>query len=207
MAPRHLQRAGDLWVPTAHNLGVYHFFALLARAAATEKYHLIQHPWQSPRHLIIWWEGGMLAERRYRYKGGWRHLRPDGAGSFRADATLFRFWLEWDQGSMNLSDLTLKFMSYETYLASGAWREALDRVIPHLLIVVQDVGQLRRMQKAATMASANYISPSDGVGVVPLKSSITLVSRLNESGPLAPIWWSLLPAISTPTPSTFYFSG
>jgi hypothetical protein len=204
---RHSQCVENLWVPTAHNLGVYHFFALLARAATVENYHLAQEPLQSPRHRLIWWEVGMLAERRYRYKGGWHQLRPDGAGSFRADAKLFRFWLEWDQGSMNLSDLILKFMSYETYLASGAWREALDRVIPHLLIVVQDVGQLRRMQKAATMASANYISPSDGVGVVPLKSSITLVSRLNESGPLAPIWWSLLPAISTPTPSTFYFSG
>ncbi|HEY7341298.1 MAG TPA: replication-relaxation family protein [Ktedonobacterales bacterium] len=206
-ASRHPQRGEDFWVPTVHDLGVYHFFALLARAAAAENYHLSQEPLQSAQHRLIWWEVGMLAERRYRYQGRWHHLRPDGAGCFRADAKLFRFWLEWDQGSMNLSDLTRKFMSYYTYLASGAWREAFDRVNPHLLVVVQSFGQLRRMQRAAATASASYKSPSGGVSTLPLKASITLAGRLDESGPLAPIWWPLLPATSAPTPSTFYSSG
>ena len=206
-ASKHPQHVENLWVPTAHNLGVYHFFALLARAAAAENYHLSQEALQSARHRLIWWDVGMLAERRYRYQGRWHHLRPDGAGCFRANAKLFSFWLEWDQGSMNLSDLTRKFISYYTYLASGAWRETFDRVFPHLLVVVQSFGQLRRMQRAAATASASYKSPSGGVSTLPLKASITLAGRLDESGPLAPIWWPLLPATSVPTPSTFYSSG
>jgi protein involved in plasmid replication-relaxation len=188
-ASRHPQRLDDLWVPTAHNLGVHHFFALLARAAAPENYHLAQEPVQSPRHRLIWWEMGMLAERRYRYHGRWCHLRPDGAGCLRADSKLFRFWLEWDQGSMNLSDLTRKFISYYTYLASGAWREESDRAIPHLIIVVQSFGQFQRMRKAAEIASASSTTRSE---IPRLNASIAFADDLERAGPLAPIWSSLL---------------
>ena len=143
----------------------------------------------------------MLAERRYRYQGRWHYLRPDGAGCFRTDAKPIRFWLEWDQGSMNLSDLARKFISYFAYLASGAWREAVDRVIPHLLIVVQSFGQVRRMLTATAIVSANNASAMNSArGGIPLRASITLASRLEESGPLAPIWWRLLPVVSSPAP-------
>ena len=172
---------------SAHDAGVFHFFALLARAAAEEH--------QLEEYRLVWWEVGALAERRYLYQGNWHNLRPDGAGLFQAGKTHFRFWLEWDQGSMNLADLVRKFVAYDSYLASGEWQEAPDRIIPHLLVIVPSLGQLRRMRRAASMVAARHpllIGRTFGDGGAHLSGSITLASRFEEVGPLAPIWWPLL---------------
>ena len=204
VASRHPRHDQGGWIPTIHNLGVYHFFALLTDRANIGKRHLAQEPAQRPRHHLIWWEAGILAERRYCYHGRWHYLRPDGAGCFQGGDKLFHFWLEWDQGSMNLSDLICKFMSYETYLASGAWRETDNRVIPHLLIVAQSFGQIRRMRKAVTIASVGDMPiVHSASGGMPLTASITLANRIDESGPTAPIWWPLFPASSSYTLSAF----
>jgi hypothetical protein len=129
----------------------------------------------------------MLAERRYRYQGRWHYLRPDGAGCFRGDAKLLRFWLEWDQGTMNLTDLTRKFISYYLYLASGAWRESLERIVPHLLIVAQSFGQVRRMRRAAALASAAAVPASGAHVALSLDTSVTLASDLESNELHAPI--------------------
>ncbi|HEU5348080.1 MAG TPA: replication-relaxation family protein, partial [Ktedonobacterales bacterium] len=190
----------------AHDAGVFHFFALLARAAANENR---QHSGEDLRyyahaHRMNWWEVGSLAERRYRYRGSWHNLRPDGVGLYQAGRTRFRFWLEWDQGSMNRANLTRKFATYATYLTSGEWRETPDRVVPHLVVVVQSLGQLQRMRRAAADAVgalAEHPSPAGGPASEPATSarlcaSITLANRLEEAGPLASIWWPLLPILS-----------
>lgn len=183
----------------AHDAGVFHFFALLARAAANENR---QHSGEDMRyydhaHRLSWWEVGPLAERRYRYRGSWHNLRPDGVGLYQTGRTRFRFWLEWDRGSMNLANLTRKFATYATYLTSGEWRETPDRVVPHLVVVVQSLGQLQRMRRAAADAAgalAGHPSPAGGPATrARLCASITLASRLEEAGPRAPIWWPLFP--------------
>lgn len=196
----------------AHDAGVFHFFALLARAAAHENR---RHSSEDMRdhdlaHRLSWWEVGPLAERRYRYRGSWHNLRPDGAGLYQAGRTRFRFWLEWDRGSMNLANLTRKFATYATYLTSGEWRETPDRVVPHLVVVVQSLGQLQRMRRAAADAVgalAEYPSLAGGPAThARLCAAITLASRLEEAGPLASIWWPLLPDALLParaaTPSS-----
>ena len=197
---RMSQLGGDgTWVPTAHNVGVYHFFGLLAHAAAIENRRLFGERAHLQGHHLIWWEVGALAERHYRLLGRWRSLRPDGAGCYQVGSTRFRFWLEWDQGTMNLSDLTRKFVTYYVYMASGAWRESFDRIIPHLIIVVQSFGQFHRMRRAAAIACANDPSlvgePRRGER---LRTSVTLSSRLEEAGPLAPIWLTLFPKLRCP---------
>ena len=183
------------YVTTPHNVGVYHFFARLTRAAATESQHADEEKsCLHQQHRLVWWEVGALAERRYRYQGSWHSIRPDGAGCYQSGATRFRFWLEWDQGSMNLSNLIRKFVTYYTFLASGAWRETLDRAIPHLIIVVQSFGQLQRMRKAIEIAYADHFSHVGGpTAWGSFHASTTLADRLNKEGPLAPIWWPLFP--------------
>ncbi len=182
---------------SAHDAGVFHFFALLAHAAEEEcRLHGMEEmcEMRGRSHGLVWWEVGALAERRYRYRGSWHNLRPDGAGLYQADRTRCQFWLEWDQGSMNLANLTRKFASYAVYLASGEWRETPDRIIPRLVVVVQSLGQLERMRRAALAVAADY--PELIVGSATggrLTAAITLASRLDEAGPLAPIWWPLLP--------------
>ena len=189
----------------AHDAGVFHFFALLARAAANENRQPSGEDMRDQgyhAHRLNWWEVGPLAERRYRYRGSWHNLRPDGAGLYQAGRTRFRFWLEWDRGSMNLANLTRKFATYATYLASGEWRETPDRVVPHLVVVVQSMGQLQRMRRAAADAVgalAEHPSPAGAPATrARLRASITLASRLEEAGPRAPIWWPLLPEGSSP---------
>lgn len=188
MASKQPGRHENVWTSSTHNPGVYHFFAHLAHAAAMQNSYGVV----TSRDGLVWWEVGMLAERRYRYEGHWHSLRPDGAGCYQTGATRFRFWLEWDQGSMNLSDLTRKFISYYTYLASGAWHEASDSVIPHLLIVVQSYGQFQRMRKAAESASAMSIALGRTSALTHLNASMAYADDLETAGPLAPIWSSLM---------------
>lgn len=162
----HLRRA------MSHDQGVYHFLALLTNAARGFG-------------RLVWSETGRLAHQRYFYHQRWRNLRPDAVGLYRAGGISFRFWLEWDQGTMNLHDLTRKFASYAAYLDSGEWRHD-HGVIPHLLIVAPDRGQLQLMRRAATQADLSS-------GAFHFACSITLGDWLEEQGPLSAIWWPLLP--------------
>lgn len=156
----------------SHDQGVYHFLALLTKAARGFG-------------QLVWSETGRLAHQRYFYQQRWRNLRPDAVGLYRAIGISFRFWLEWDQGTMNLHDLTRKFASYVAYLNSGE-RSHDHGVIPHLLIVAPDRSQLELMRRAATQADLSS-------GAFHFACSITLVDWLEEKGPLAAIWWPLLP--------------
>lgn len=205
-----------------HAAGIYHFFACLARAAAQEA--MQRGEWHAaPAHeqrqvsgsrapvapRLVWWETTPLCEDRYRYQGHWHNLRPDGAGVYQASSRRLRFWLEWDCGSMNGVDLTRKFTAYATYVLSGRWREVTaDHVLPVLLIVVQGRGQMDRMRRVARQVFASFPAlaapPTHSNGErtgspvgVHIPAFITLAHRLEEAGPLAAIWWPLLPSASS----------
>ncbi|HEU5378727.1 MAG TPA: hypothetical protein VFV38_25170, partial [Ktedonobacteraceae bacterium] len=65
-----------------------------------------------------------------------------------AGQSAFRFWLEWDQGTMNVRDLERKCANYAAYLDARAWsREHFT--LPLLLFVVPDIDQERRVSRCA----------------------------------------------------------
>jgi predicted transcriptional regulator len=163
-----IQRGEDWLIQRiGHTAGIYGFFAGLALAAR-----------QDSKHALCWWETGPVCERRYRVGEQWYNLKPDALAEYRVGQQRMRFWLEWDRGTMNVRDLSVKFTSYASYTASRKWaREHM--VLPVLLCVVPEISQERRMQR---VAQARIISPA---GLVMCTTTEVL---LHEQGPLAPIW-------------------
>ena len=155
-----------------HTAGVYSFFAQLAQAAG----HL-------PDHALCWWETGALCERRYRVNARWYNLRPDALADYRDGQRHRQFWLEWDRGTMNVRDLTVKFTSYAHYLASREWVRD-HPILPMLVCVTPDIAQERRMVRVAQTTLAKTS------GVVLATTTATL---LTAYGPLAAIWLPALP--------------
>ena len=86
--------------------------------------------------------------------------------------------MEWDRGTMNPSDLVVKFTSYAQYIASREWARERS-MLPVLICVTPEIAQERRMQR---VAQAILTSPAR------LVVWTTTVVLLNEQGPLAPIW-------------------
>ena len=149
-----------------HTAGVYGFLARLHQAAAEQG------------HRIIWWESGAWCERRYHDQSGWRNLRPDAALEYRTESRRIRLWLEWDRGQMGGSALEKKFFAYAHYVRSREWAREL-RPLPALLVVTSDPAHEQRIQRIArSCAQAGLIVQT------------TTASRLDQQGPLAPIWLS-----------------
>jgi predicted transcriptional regulator len=164
-----MMQRGEAWLlqHIKHTAGIYSFFASLTQAAR----HV-------PGHTLCWWETGPVCERRYRVGEQWYNLRPDALAEYRVGQQQMRFWLEWDRGTMNVRDLSVKFTSYAHYIASREWaREHM--MLPVLVCVAPDIAQERRMHR---VAQARLTSPP---GVVVWTTTRVL---LNEQGPLAPIW-------------------
>ncbi len=164
-----IKQRGEAWLlqHVQHTAGVYGFFASLARAAR-----------QQPEQELCWWETGAMCEQRYQFREQWHNLRPDALAAYRAGPKQVRFWLEWDRGSMNARDLTIKFTSYAHYLASREWtREGAS--LPRLFVVAPEVAQERRIQHVAQAS----LAPIAGLVIW-----TTTVVLLHEHGPLAPIW-------------------
>jgi DNA-binding IclR family transcriptional regulator len=160
---------GEAWLLQRihHTAEIYSFFALLAQAAR-----------QEPEHVLSWWETGPVCERHYRLSEQWYHLRPDALAEYRVGQQQMRFWLEWDRGTMNVRDLTIKFTSYAQYIASREWTRE-DSMLPVLVCVAPDIAQERRMQRVAQARLAH------APGLLMLTTTEVL---LHEQGPLAPIW-------------------
>ena len=119
-----------------------------------------------------------MCERRYRVSEQWYNLRPDALAEYRVGQQRTRFWLEWDRGTMNVRDLTIKFTSYAHYVASREWTRECS-MLPVLVCVAPDIAQERRMQR---VAQARLTSPP---GLMVWTTTRVL---LDEQGPLAPIW-------------------
>jgi hypothetical protein len=170
----HIWQCGERWLleHIQHTAGVYGFFAALVQAAR-----------QQPEQELCWWETGVICERRYQAHEQWYNLRPDALGGYRVGSKQFRFWLEWDRGTMNVRDLAVKFSSYEHYLASREWaRERTE--LPWLLCVAPELAQERRIQR---------VVQAEFTHVAGLMIRTTTVVLLHERGPLAPIWSPCLP--------------
>ena len=155
-----------------HTAGIYGFFASLALAAH-----------ERSEHRLLWWETGSICERRYRDHDTWYNLRPDGAGEYQAGTQRVRFWLEWDRGTMVLRDLATKFTTYARYVAYRSWVKE-HAVLPLLLTVASDIGQERRIRRVAEPQLAH--TPG-------LVMQITTASLLAAQGPLALIWFQVVP--------------
>jgi len=160
---------GEAWLlqHIKHTAGIYSFFASLTKAARRE-----------PGQELCWWETGAVCERRYRVGEQWYNLRPDALAEYRMGLQRTRFWLEWDRGTMNVRDLTIKFTSYSKYIASHEWSRE-HSMLPVLICVAPDIAQERRAQRVA-QAELTY---PPGVELW-----TTTKVLLNEQGPQAPIW-------------------
>ena len=87
-----------------------------------------------------------MCERRYRVGEQWYNLRPDALAAYRVGQQHFRFWLEWDCGTMNVRDLSIKFASYAHFIASREWAREAPR-LPRLFCVAPDIAQEKRIQR------------------------------------------------------------
>ena len=145
-----------------------------------------------------------MCERRYQVGEQLYDVRPDAEASYRVGQVHVRFWLEWDRGTMNVRDLSVKFTTYGHYIASREWaRESLS--LPWLFCIAPDIAQERRMQRVAQ----DRLMSSPGLMVW-----TTTKVLLDEHGPLARIWLQGMPQVSQvvqPNGSTrqcaFAFSG
>ena len=167
-----VQRGVDVLVRhLEHTAGIYGFFASLSQAASQDRL-------RGRQHRLLWWDTAAASERRYRDHERWHNLRPDAMGEYQAEERQVRFWLEWDRGTMNVRDLTIKFTSYAHYVASREWTRECS-MLPVLVCVAPDIAQERRMQR---VAQARLTSPP---GLMVWTTTRVL---LDEQRPLAPIW-------------------
>ena len=164
-----MQQRGEAWLLShiQHTAGVYGFFAALAQTARRQ-----------PERRLCWWETGATCERRYLLHEQWYNLRPDALAAYQVGPKQFRFWLEWDRGTMNTRDLATKFLSYAQYIDSREWAREWA-TLPWLVCVAPDIAQERRMQREAQTS----LTQTPGLALWS-----TTEGLLNEYGPLAPVW-------------------
>ena len=124
-----------------------------------------------------------MCERYYQVQEQWYNLRPDSLADYRVGSQQMCFWLEWDRGTMNVRDLSVKFTSYAQFIASREWARE-HPMLPVLLCVAPDIAQEKRMQRVAQ----DRLTHSPGVVLW-----TTTAVLLKERGPLAPIWLKGIP--------------
>ncbi len=108
-------------------------------------------------------------------------------GEYLAGERHVRFWLERDRATMGTRDLIAKFRTYAQYVTSREWfRERA--VLPLLLVVAPGQGQEMRIARVVTAVLAN--TPG-------LVIRTTTIIRLADRGPLAAIWYQVLPNSQT----------
>jgi hypothetical protein len=179
-----LVQRGQEWLlrRITHTAGIYGFFASLSQAASKER---------GQEQALLWWETGATCERRYCVHDRWYNLKPDALAEYQMGEQRYRFWLEWDRGTMNVRDLAIKFTSYAQYVASREW--ARERaVLPVLLCVAPDMAQEKRMHRVAQ---------TQLVSTPGLVMQSTTASLLSAQGPLAAIWLQGFPRINQPAAS------
>lgn len=121
-----------------HTAGVYGFFAELCAQLSTH-----------PDVHVRWFETGPSSEWHFRYADKTYRFRPDALAAVQVGEHTFRFWLEWDRGTMDAHDLEKKFATYGMYLISREWARS-SPYLPALLCVAPEMGQERRLAEAAS---------------------------------------------------------
>jgi hypothetical protein len=153
-----------------HTEGLYSFFARLATTANADQ-------------ELCWWETGPTCERRYYRQNHWHNFRPDALAEYRLGAHTFRFWLEWDRGTMRERDLRAKFTSYAYYLDSREWVKERTP-LPRLLCVTPEVEQEQRLTRTARP----LVEAARGLALY-----TTTARLLDTLGPQAAIWTQVMP--------------
>jgi hypothetical protein len=151
-----------------HTAGVYGFFAELCTQLAS-----------LPEASLRWWETGPLSERHFRYGEKIYRFRPDALAAIQIGEQQWRFWLEWDRGTMHMKDLQLKFATYAMYLLSREWARS-SPYLPALLCVTPEIGQERRLAEAARRCLVRIPAA--------FRVYTTITSLLVTQGALAAIW-------------------
>lgn len=154
-----------------HTSGVYHYLALLHKAA------------QENGHRILWWEAANRCERRYRSRGTWHNFRPDAIVEYEAGEQRLLAWIEWDRGTMNGKNIRSKLESYKMYITSGEWTRIRVQKLPLLLVIVPGKSQHDLIAGIAR----------EVLGVLQMLVRITTIHRLERFGPLSAIWTHVLP--------------
>ena len=150
-----------------HTAGVYSFFTRLVQAAH-----------QQSGQALCWWETGAQCACRYQVNDHWYNLRPDALAAYADGQRVVQFWLEWDRGTMNVRDLTVKFTAYAQYLTSREW-ERDHTALPTLVCVAPELAQEQRIVRVAS----SVLSQTPG-----LVLATTIETLLAHDGPLAAIW-------------------
>jgi hypothetical protein len=180
-AIRAIAQRGLSWLcqHSEHTAGVYGFFARLARSGESAQ-------------QVRWWETSALCERRYRRHDRWHSFKPDALAEYQGAQRAYRFWLEWDRGTMNVRDLRTKFASYAFYIASREWVKERTP-LPFLLCVAPDIAQEQRLLRVARALIARTIG---------LTMYTTTAILLDQLGPLAPVWRQVQPPQAEPEEAT-----
>lgn len=164
-----------------HLAGVYGFGAMLTQI-----------------ECLRWWETGGLCAHLYQYQGNWHGIRPDMVAECRTleggegqeyqgivrRERSWRFFLEWDRGTMHERDLRRKLTSYALYYTSREWSRE-HRVPPALLFVVPDIGQEQLLTRLALIKLRDC----------PTRVTLYTTTRglLATAGLAAAIWRQALP--------------
>lgn len=155
-----------------HTAGVYGFFAQLTEALATIS-----------QSSLRWWETGVISERHFRYREKIYRFRPDAHAAVQIGGRAFRFWLEWDRGTMTPQDLRIKFATYAMYLVSREWASSSPS-LPILLCIAPHRGQEQRLAEAALLCLK-------GVPAA-FRMYTTTAGRFVVQGILAAIWQPIM---------------
>jgi hypothetical protein len=172
-----------------HTAGIYGFFADLSKSLS-----------QQSCGQLCWWESGASCERVFVYREETFHFKPDALACVRIGERSWRFWLEWDRGTMGVRDLESKWATYAAYLTSREWAKG-GGIPPRLLCVVPEIAQERRLQSVACALLAHLPS---------IHLYTTTASLMMRQGILAPIWQKVVlqrkPTFSEPSQRVALFT-
>jgi DNA-binding IclR family transcriptional regulator len=157
-----------------HTAGVYRCLATFGRTAR-----------QQANHQLLWWETGSHCEHHYQHRGQWHHFRPDALFCAVIDSSSHLAWLEYDRRTESREALTVKFQTYQTYLATQQWRRELLSRVPTLLIVVPDPARRQVMREVV----------QETIELGTLRVRMTTMPQLQNVGPYAAIWQQVMPVI------------
>lgn len=112
--------------------------------------------------------------------GAWRNLRPDGFGVYRVGGIEHAAHLEWDRGTLRLTQHEAKLRVYRAYVEAGAYVPDRGR-LPTLLYVFADPSREARVRRLIRTAFA-------GLSHVPVLT--TNRGLLDAYGATSSIWRS-----------------
>lgn len=152
-----------------HTVGVNRFFVRLIADGAKN----------GPR--LVRWLSASEAAQKFTCGEVTHWLRPDGAGDVYWNGRLWRFYLEWDRGTVKLPDLVEKCRLYAAYYASLARTGVPESNRPTTLVVTSSAVRESVLWRIIPTAF-------DEVAASPSHFFTTVDTIIDRTGPLAPVW-------------------